>query len=100
MHNFLTCNHNTNSMSLKLSIHVDITKNSLKKVHQKNFSSAKKKIREKKKINKLAKLAHGNFSVYLQPGNKLRTKRWNSNQHNHTNVAVKRVIKITATFSN
>ena len=62
MHNFLTCNHNTNYMSLKLSIHVDITKNSPKKVHQKNISSAKKKKDSRtKKINKLAKLAHGIF---------------------------------------
>ena len=55
MHNSLTCNHNTNSMSLKLSIHVDITKNSPKEVHQ------KKKDSRTKKINKLAKLAHGIF---------------------------------------
>lgn len=51
MHHFLTCNHNINSMSLKLSIHVDNTNNSSKNAVLKGkLFPCKKLIQEQKRL--------------------------------------------------
>ena len=59
MHHFLTCNHNINSISLKLSIHVDNTNNSSKNAVLKGkLFPYKKLIQEQKRLTTLSKPQH------------------------------------------
>ena len=59
MHHFLTCNHNIDSMSLKLSIHVDNTNNSSKNAVLKGkLFPYKKLIQEQKRLTTLSKPQH------------------------------------------